>query len=361
MMISMCRRPRKPQRKPKPSAMELSGVEGHGGVVQLELLERVAQVAVLRAVGGIDAGEDHRLRLLVAGQRGPGGILHARDGVAHARVGDGFDGGGEIADLARAERLGGTHAERVQIPDLDDLVLRAGRHHADVHAGAHDAVHDAQIDDRAAVGVVLAVEDEALERGLAVALGRGDALHDHLEHRVDVDAVFGGDLGRVHGRQADDVLDLVLDLLGSGRGEIDLVDDGQHLEIVVDGEVGVGERLGLDALGGVDDEHRALAGGEAARDLVVEVDVARRVDEIQDVVLPVVGPVLQAHGAGLDGDAALALEIHLVEDLRLHLALVDGVALLEQPVGERGLAVVDVGHDAEITQFGQVGHRVTPS
>jgi hypothetical protein len=53
----------------------------------------------------------------------------------------------------------------------------------------------------------------------------------------------------------------------------------------VDRLVDIGERLGLDALGGVDDEERALAGLERARDLVGEVDMAGRVDEVEDVVL----------------------------------------------------------------------------
>ena len=47
--------------------------------------------------------------------------------------------------------------------------------------------------------------------------------------------------------------------------------------------------------------------------------MAGRVDEVQDVVLPVVRPVGQTDGMRLDRDAALALEVHAVEDLSLHL------------------------------------------
>ena len=48
-------------------------------------------------------------------------------------------------------------------------------------------------------------------------------------------------------------------------------------------EMDVGERLGLDALRRVDDEDRALAGLEAVADLVGEVDVTGRVDEVEAV------------------------------------------------------------------------------
>ena len=117
-----------------------------------------------------------------------------------------------------------------------------------------------------------------------------------------------------------------------------------------DREVHVGQRLGLDALGGVDDEDGALAGLEAAADLVAEVDVARRVDEVEAVRLAVACCVLQAHRPGLDGDALLALEVHRVQDLTRHLARVDGVRQLQDAVRQRRLPVVDVGDDAEVAQ-----------
>ena len=89
---------------------------------------------------------------------------------------------------------------------------------------------------------------------------------------------------------------------------------------------------------------------EAAADLVAEVDVPGRVDEVEPVGQAVVRRVLEADGAGLDRDALLALEVHRIEDLARHLARVDRVGQLEQPVGQRRLAVVDVGDDAEVAQ-----------
>ena len=47
-------------------------------------------------------------------------------------------------------------------------------------------------------------------------------------------------------------------------GEVGLVDDGDDGEIEFEGGVGVGEGLGFDALGGVNEEDGALAGGERA-------------------------------------------------------------------------------------------------
>jgi multidrug efflux pump subunit AcrA (membrane-fusion protein) len=74
--------------------------------------------------------------------------------------------------------------------------------------------------------------------------------------------------------------------------------------------IDVGQRLGLDALRGVDHQQRAFAGGQRAADLIGEVDVAGRVHQVEDIGLAVLGLVVEAHGLRLDGDAALALDIH---------------------------------------------------
>ena len=60
----------------------------------------------------------------------------------------------------------------------------------------------------------------------------------------------------------------------------------------------------------------------------------------------------------LDRDALLALEVHRVEHLLRHLALRERAGHLEQAVGQRGLAVVDVGDDAEVADVGLVHQSV---
>ena len=54
------------------------------------------------------------------------------------------------------------------------------------------------------------------------------------------------------------------------------------------------------------------------------------------------------HRLALDGDAAFALQFHLVEELRLHILGTDGSRDFQEAVGQGGLTVVDVGDDAKI-------------
>ena len=53
---------------------------------------------------------------------------------------------------------------------------------------------------------------------------------------------------------------------------------------------------------------------------------------------------------------ALALDIHGIEHLFLHLPRRQPAAELDQPVGEGRFPVVDMGDDGKIADLGEVGH-----
>ena len=215
---------------------------------------------------------------------------------------------------------------------------------------AERALGEADVDDDALVRVVVAVEDQALERLGRVALRGRDPLDDRLEDLGHARPVLGRREDDLLARDRQDVLELVDDRVGVGRRQVDLVEDRDEGQALAHREVDVGERLGLDPLGRVDDEDRPLAGLEAVAHLVGEVDVAGRVDQVEAVGQAVARRVLEANGPGLDRDPLLALEVHRIEDLAHHLAPLDRVGQLEQAVGQRRLAVIDVGDDREVAQ-----------
>ena len=184
--------------------------------------------------------------------------------------------------------------------------------------------------------------------GVGVALGRRHAVHDRLEQLGHALAGLGRDAEHLVGVLAEQLGDLAGHPVGLGARQVDLVQRGDQLEAGVDGQVGVRHGLRLHALRGVHEQQRAVARGERARDLVGEVHVPRRVDQVQPVELAVVGGVLHPHRLRLDRDPALALEIHRVEHLGPVVARVDRPGELEDAVGQRRLPVVDVGDDREV-------------
>ncbi len=296
---------------------EAEGVGGLGlpherRVVQRQLLQRLLQRLVLVAVDGKETCEHHGLRLTVAGKR----LVHAAvghgDGVAHLHLAHVLEARDEVAHLAHIKRLLG-HLLGVPRANLFHERFRARGHHADLVALLDVPVDHTDEGHHAAVGVEVAVEDERAQGRLPVARGGRDVVDHGFQKIVDALAGLARGEHRVVGGNGQAVLDLGLHALGLRGRQVDLVDERDDLQIGVHGEHRIGHRLRFHALGGVHHEHGSVAGGQAAGDLVGEVHVARRVDEIQLVGLAVVGGVAHAHGLALDGDAALALDIHGVE------------------------------------------------
>ena len=78
------------------------------------------------------------------------------------------------------------------------------------------------------------------------------------------------------------LFDLVADALGLGGRQVDLVDERDDLEVRVHRHQRVGDRLRLDTLRRVDDQDARLRTPRSERDdLVGEVDVTGRVDEVE--------------------------------------------------------------------------------
>ncbi len=115
-------------------------------------------------------------------------------------------------------------------------------------------------------------------------------------------------------------------------------------------EMHVRHRLRFDALRRIDNQQRAFARGQRSRNFVGKIDVARRVEQVQSISLPILRPIFHRHRMRLDRDSALALQVHRIEQLVLLVALVDRARRLEQSIRQRRLAVIDVRDDAEIAR-----------
>ena len=149
-------------------------------------------------------------------------------------------------------------------------------------------------------------------------------------------------------------LELLDHVDGIGAGAVHLVDEGdpRHgvtLHLAIDGD-----RLRLHAGHGTEHEHRAVEHAERPLDLDGEVDVARRVDDVDLLVFPV-----DRGGGRGDRDPSFLLQLHVVHHRPLTLDLLDHVGaagVVQDALGECGLARVDVGGDADIPVVSQVFH-----
>ena len=175
----------------------------------------------------------------------------------------------------------------------------------------------------------------AFSERVGVPSWRMEPRHHGFEDLVNAAAFLGAGQNRPGAVEPDDLFDLPPRLFGLRTWQIDFVDDRNDLEIVLDGEIGVGQRLRLHALGGVDEQQRPFARRQRPGDFIAEIDVPGRIDQVQDVGLPVVGLVVQPDWVGLDRDPSLALEVHAVEHLGRHFTELEGPRRLEKAIGER--------------------------
>ena len=185
---------------------------------------------------------------------------------------------------------------------------------------------------------------------LAVAVP-DDGLHrDEVDHAAEIG--FGADrkLQR-HGARAELVLDVGEAHVEVGAGLIHLVgeDDARHAVLVALAPDGLGLRL--DALVAVEHADGAVEHAQRTLDLDGEVDVAWRVDDVQAALLAVAARPEAGRRSRRDRDAALGFLIHEIHGRGAVVDFADLVGLagvIEDPLGRRRLAGIDVSHDAEV-------------
>ncbi len=103
---------------------------------------------------------------------------------------------------------------------------------------------------------------------------------------------------------------------------------------MLDSKIGIRKSLRFDSLRSVNDKYRAFAGCKRTRNFVIEVDVAGRIDKIENVILAVVCGIFQAYRASFYRYAAFAFDIHVVKKLIFHIAYGDRLGFFENSVGE---------------------------
>ena len=343
-------------------------------------VERVEHSATGRELAGVDAevgqladvGIGHHLE----GEGGEGGaVVGGALGLGRAAV---------VTLLRGLEPLDGRDLERrgEQLDDrveqrLHALVLEGGAaedgRHLDVERGAVERLRDPLVRDLLVVqvrleqlvvvvgagldqvGAVLVSELlEVLGDLLVVELGAQLVLPDErlvldqVDDAYEVRLLADRDLDRQR-VGAEPVAHGVDGVEEVRAGAIHLVDVGHARDVVL---VGLApDRLGLrlDPGDGVEERDRAVQDAEVPLHLDGEVDVPRRVEDVDAVVVP----IARGRRRG-DRDAALLLLLHPVHDgsALVDLAhLVSAARVVEDSLCGRRLTGIDVGDDADVARL----------
>ena len=190
--ISMWSRPRKPQRKPKPSAHRALGLVGEAASLRWSLLERVAQERVVVAVERVDARRRPASwpACSRAAARSPG--RSRRSSCRRPGSRGRSSGPSRHSPPRRRSSACDGHELRPEDAQLEDVRSRRPTPSAGSCSCAWSVpVDEPDVGDDALVRVVVRVEDQALERRVRIALRRRDAVDDGLEDLVDAGAFLG--------------------------------------------------------------------------------------------------------------------------------------------------------------------------
>ena len=233
---------------------------------------------------------------------------------------------------------------------------RAARHHADFLALADMPVFHPDQDHHAQILVVPAIHHQRLQRRRRIPGRRRQLGHNRFQHAFNVQPGLGADHHRVGRIQPDHVLNLLLHLVRLGRRQVHLVQHRHNFVIGVHRLIHIGQRLRFHPLRGIHHQQRAFARRQAARHLIGKIHMPRRVHQVQLIGFAILGRIRQAHRLRLDGNPALFLQLHIVEHLLGHFPRGQPAGVLDQPIGQGGFPVVDMGDDGEIAN--EVERRV---
>ena len=351
--------------------LDLADPEGH-------VLQCLAPQAVTQLAGGDELALASGKGTVVDGEghlhRG-GGDLHKGQRLHAVRRADGV-ANGDVADTAQGDDVAGGGlgngglAKAVEFVHADGLGLLGGRigivivAHRDLLVLLQHAPLNAADGDTAHKLVVVDGGHQHLEGLVKVGLRCGDIVQNGVEQRLEIGArhiggIAGGAVAGgaeqhgavqliVGGVQIQQQLQhLVDDLVDPLVGAVDLVDDHDdpvaHLQCAAQDEAG----LGHGAFRRVHQQNNAIDHLQNAFHLAAEVGMARRVHNVDLGVTVLNGGVF-----GQNGDAALPLQIVGVHHpFHCLLILTVYAALLEHLIHQRGLAVVDVGNNGDVSQF----------
>ncbi len=141
-----------------------------------------------------------------------------------------------------------------------------------------------------------------------------------------------------------------------GANAVKLVDEADTRHVVT--VCLVPDRLGLrlDTGDTVEDSNCTVEYAKRALHLNGEVNVTGSIDDVDDVVVP-----LARGGGRRDGDSALLLLRHPVHRCGAFVHLTDLVVdpgVEEDPLSRRGFARVDMRHDPDVSELGEVNRGV---
>src|SRR5690625_777543 len=101
-------------------------------------------------------------------------------------------------------------------------------------------------------------------------------------------------------------------------------------------------------MGSVHTQLSSLTGSECTGYFISKIDVSGSVNLVVDKLLSIGTLIVHPNRMALYGDPSLSLQIHIIQDLGLHLTLTYRAGAFKKPVSTRRFSMLNVGNNTEI-------------
>ena len=180
--------------------------------------------------------------------------------------------------------------------------------------------------------------------------------NDLLQHLLYIQSCLGRNLRCVLCLNANHILNLVDHTLRFCTWQINLVDHRKYIQIMLQCHINIGKSLCLNALCSIYYQNGSVAGCQTTGNFVVKVYMTWCIYKIKNIFFSVLGFIYDPDCLGLNSNTTLSLQIHIIQNLRLHLTLCKQTGLLYDSVRQCGFAMVYMSNDTKITDFALICH-----
>ncbi|MNG89131.1 hypothetical protein D3C79_479860 [compost metagenome] len=232
-----------------------------GGVVQAQLAQRITEGFIIVGTDREQAGIHLWLHFFKAWQHFVCWLASQRQGIAHWRAEDIFNGADQPAHFATVQHVA-IDTFRGENPQTVGVISLASTHDLNFIALAQGAVFHPDQGDNAKVVIKPGVDDQRLQRSIRITFWWRDITHQTLQHFRHANAGFCRAAHRVSRINAHDIFDFLCGAIWIGGRQVNLVQHRHHFQIHVQCGIAVSQGLGFYALPGIHHQQCTFTGGQ---------------------------------------------------------------------------------------------------
>ena len=237
------------------------GFKDQGSVVQLEFFQAIPQIFKVIIIQRENTGKYHGFDILKPLNGLGTASFFEGDGIPYLNFLGNFNTGDDIPHIACFQGLG-RDIFQLHHSDLVGRIDIPGINKADLFSFFQASVHYPYVGDHAPERVEDGVKYQGLKRSFGITAGSGNTIHDGRQDIFYSLTRFPTGQDNIFFRATDQIDHLVGHLFDDGRIHIHLVQHRNDLQIVFNGEIQIGNGLGLYALGGIYQQQRTFTGSD---------------------------------------------------------------------------------------------------